>query len=647
MYEDPVVNTDAMSNEQYLIYQAKLALKQGDPYASKSWMITARTMFPDNFSVQFEVYEIEKTAGNTTECARCLSALFQSFPTERILWNEIQMIIQALRSDSLTPELQFYNDMFLSISEVIQKQILMKMAERTKDPMEHCRLLLLVISKFPQTMPQVAPTLIDTLLISERTYFPETIVNSYREMLVCDVMSIIIQHKLELSSKLVLILVQKSAEFILHWAFRRDHSLMSPERKIKNLWSLLFDIHSTLTAMLGWTMKLNIRDPPHVVLQNIQLYTGNNSTDKIRQLVYGATVYLCYIVYGYTSMMEPAFSEHQPVKSLSMILVEGFVETSPPSSDDAPPPSKRHRKLEPPSEPLLSVASDECHSLMELFHTGLCLWQLMKSSLQIEKEFTLLSESIKLTSFCSGFTLDMALYTEDMEEVHSRLKAGEKGRLTNLMMASTYHCLRNKNMCIESIFGVVKSLDQFHPGGKLTDKLTVTTTTSSGRVRHLHFLPLARLPVLQYCTRLLFNALKDAILHITSLVNLDILMGHLMVLSQLDWPQERSLISSLCDRIRDKGSFSYDLFTQYLIQIDILEEFMFMANQSDGAIRFELSKPTNQQLLSQRRVTTRNVDKGVKEDLKMTIRRQVARSEEAVDALIVKFLTQENIQLVL
>lgn len=50
---------------------------------------------------------------------------------------------------------------------------------------------------------------------------------------------------------------------------------------------------------------------------------------------------------------------------------------------------------------------------------------------------------------------------------------------------------------------------------------------------------------------------------------------------------------------------------------------------------------------SQRRVTTRNVDKGVKEDLKMTIRRQVARSEEAVDALIVKFLTQENIQLVL
>jgi hypothetical protein len=55
MYEDPVVNTDAMSNEQYLIYQAKLALKQGDPYASKSWMITARTMFPDNFSVQVRV----------------------------------------------------------------------------------------------------------------------------------------------------------------------------------------------------------------------------------------------------------------------------------------------------------------------------------------------------------------------------------------------------------------------------------------------------------------------------------------------------------------------------------------------------------------------------------------------------------------
>uniref|UniRef100_A0A8D8W9X6 Integrator complex subunit 10 n=1 Tax=Cacopsylla melanoneura TaxID=428564 RepID=A0A8D8W9X6_9HEMI len=662
MIYNPVTTVDNMSTEQYLIHQAKLALKQGDAYASKSWMITARTMFPDNFSVQFEVYEIEKTAGNIEECARCLSALFLTFPSERILWNEINMIIVALRSDSLSPELQFYNDMFLNISEGIQKQIIMKTAERTKDPMEHCRLLLLVIGKFPQTMSQVTPTLIDTLLMSEKTYFPDTVVNSYREMMVYDVMPIIILHRLELSSKLVLSLVQKSAEFVLHATFRKDYNPAPPhlglDRKIRNPWSLLFEIHSTLTSAVGWTFKLNIRDPPHLVWQSIQQYSSCNSGDKVKQLVYGCTIYLCYIVYVYTTIMEPGRGlgeGHQHTVTTNktsppLILVEGFVELTPP--DDDPPPSKRPRRSTDPTEPLLTVPSDDRHSLIEMFGVGVKVWSLMKSNLQIEKEFTLLSESIRLGSWVGNFSLDVALYTEDMEEVHSRLKGGEKGTLTSLMMASTYHCLRNKNMCIESVFNVVKSLEQFSPGGNLADNLTMTlqspaSTPPSGRLRHLHFLPLARLPVLQYCTRLLFNALKEAILHITSLVNLDMLMGHLMVLSQLDWPQERPLITSLCARIRDKGSFSYDLFSLYIVEIDILEEFMHMATRSEGAIRFELSKPTNQQLLSQRRVTTRNVDKGAKEDLKATIKRQVARSDEPIDELIVKFLTTEQVQLVL
>ncbi|KAL1454347.1 hypothetical protein WDU94_010616 [Cyamophila willieti] len=87
-------------------------------------------------------------------------------------------------------------------------------------------------------------------------------------------MPIIILHRVDLSSKLVLSLVQKSAEFILHWVFRKDYNSThsSTDRKMRNPWSLLFDIHSTLTAAVGWTLKLNIRDPPHLVWQNIQQY---------------------------------------------------------------------------------------------------------------------------------------------------------------------------------------------------------------------------------------------------------------------------------------------------------------------------------------------------------------------------------------
>lgn len=52
------MNISTMSIEQYLVHQAKLALKLGDPYASKSWMITARTMFAENFSVQVSAFFI-------------------------------------------------------------------------------------------------------------------------------------------------------------------------------------------------------------------------------------------------------------------------------------------------------------------------------------------------------------------------------------------------------------------------------------------------------------------------------------------------------------------------------------------------------------------------------------------------------------
>lgn len=45
---------------------------------------------------------------------------------------------------------------------------------------------------------------------------------------------------------------------------------------------------------------------------------------------------------------------------------------------------------------------------------------------------------------------------------------------------------------------------------------------------------------------------------------------------------------------------------------------------------------------SQRRISTRGADKGVKEDFKLAMRRQVARSGEPLDQLIIKFLTSER-----
>jgi len=42
---------DTISDEEWLVSRARMCIKS-DPYAAKSWMITARSLFPHNFTIQ-------------------------------------------------------------------------------------------------------------------------------------------------------------------------------------------------------------------------------------------------------------------------------------------------------------------------------------------------------------------------------------------------------------------------------------------------------------------------------------------------------------------------------------------------------------------------------------------------------------------
>lgn len=47
-------------------------------------------------------------------------------------------------------------------------------------------------------------------------------------------------------------------------------------------------------------------------------------------------------------------------------------------------------------------------------------------------------------------------------------------------------------------------------------------------------------------------------------------------------------------------------------------------------------------LSSQRRIGTRGADKGVKEEIRQALKRQIARSNEPIDQLVLTFITQER-----
>lgn len=110
-------------------------------------------------------------------------------------------------------------------------------------------------------------------------------------------------------------------------------------------------------------------------------------------------------------------------------------------------------------------------------------------------------------------------------------------------------------------------------------------------------------------------------------------MGHALVLLQLDWPLEQTMTEKIFSLIRNRENFTYLVYSKYIINIDIVEEFMSLwyTNCNLTFVPPHSTQP-------QRRIGTRGADKGVKEDFKQFMKQQVIRSEEDICSLVVHFI---------
>jgi hypothetical protein len=52
---------DTISDEEWLVSRARMCIKS-DPFAAKSWMITAKSLFPHNFTIQVRLTNITSVA---------------------------------------------------------------------------------------------------------------------------------------------------------------------------------------------------------------------------------------------------------------------------------------------------------------------------------------------------------------------------------------------------------------------------------------------------------------------------------------------------------------------------------------------------------------------------------------------------------
>lgn len=125
----------------------------------------------------------------------------------------------------------------------------------------------------------------------------------------------------------------------------------------------------------------------------------------------------------------------------------------------------------------------------------------------------------------------------------------------------------------------------------------------------------------------------------------DSLLGNLLVMLQLDWPEEQRTVEQIFSIIRSRGQFIYLKFTNYIICSDMIEEFISMWYPHGGEVHLEFTSPQTN-LGTTRRIGTRGADKGVKDDFKLIMRQQMQKSNEDINMIILQFLKQEHMKLV-
>ncbi|XP_063232724.1 integrator complex subunit 10 isoform X2 [Bacillus rossius redtenbacheri] len=626
------------TDSEYVISRAKHFLKT-DTACAKVWIVTARTLFPDNFVVQFEAYNLEKSIQNPEEAAKCFSEVFEKFPNRPELWEEVDALTAALRSGSFEPNCNFLRDMFGFLLPEVQQKLLVVTADRSEDAMEHCRLLLLLLQRFPQTVATHGPKLLETLLTAEKHSHHKNSINCYRKLLVCDLLPLLGSSSVVLPAKQLFRLLNKAVEFLLCYVMSPNkviQDLPELESRIEDPWAHLFLIVHSVGRKLGWETSAMFSQPWNKELywQKIQkvkakVLAAAEELRSFKEIMYSATVFFLRCLHEYRTSVDSGAGGDPP-----LVLVEAFVSKE--AAADSCKAKRRRAEQDDGTAPLLTVGSPGAAGVATNFLVALGCWDLLHGPPALEKEFAKLSQHLRLDLCLGDFLLDAMLYKQVSEEAlfmlqsPARTPAAELRR--NLRLASVY-CFKGDSRVVGALPAPSAAQGGPGPGGGAA-LLRVTS-----RDRHLHYLPLARAHVLQYCVKSLLICLERHVFARPG-VGADLALGHAVTLSQYDWPAEEALAARLLRRIQENGSFCYKLFRAYVVRPDILEEFMFLSTEQGGAL--PLGILSSSQHSGQRRISTRGADKGVKEDFKLAMKQQVARCREPVDDLVVKFLVSER-----
>ncbi|XP_051275583.1 integrator complex subunit 10 isoform X1 [Dicentrarchus labrax] len=728
----------AQKDCEFLVKRARELVSE-DPCAAKAWLITARTLYPADFNIQYEMYIIERNAERTASAGRLLYDMFINFPDQPIVWREISVITAALRSDSQDKHAQFLRGLFETLPGRVQCEMLLKATEQCFNTLEKAEMLLLLLKRFPESVVQHGVSLGETLLEAEASENVETPVNCFRKLFVCDVLPLVINNMdMRLPASLMQKYMLKAAEFYIGYVTRgpspdvqiqgsqEGGSLKSPSVSrgsqryvidglsekssvVAEPWERLLDILAVVGARCEWQGDKGQRSYVDMLQRVKELcrylpgLEGDTRSRCCSQVVICAALVLFRSAFLYVSAVQPALFQGVNVLSLGpWILVEDLssVYNGVEVERGAVKHAHKKRKLADGREKTMSSDDEEGlgkgrgrHILvnktempnwsesLDSFRTARESWDLLHSHDGLESEFKKICASWKTDSWLwfRIFLTDMIIYQGQYRKALSSLhqmaavqqpqpgqqspsgQASLEHHRALIQQASCHYALGEYRMACEKLLDVVTGLVPPNQEPTKTPEDQARVKTKARKGNDLRLLPCTSKAVLPFCLQLMLACFK---LRAFTDSRDDLALGHVVVLLQHEWPQGEMLFLKAVDKICQQGSFQYENFFNYVTNIDMLEEFAYLRTPEGGRIQLELlpnqgmliKNPSpalgvelntlllqGVQTMDRHHTVTRGITKGVKEDFRLAMERQVSRCGENLFSVLHRFCINEKI----
>ncbi|NXJ06122.1 INT10 protein, partial [Odontophorus gujanensis] len=729
----------AQGDCEFLVKRAR-ELVPGDLWAAKAWLITARSLYPADFNIQYEMYTIERNAERTASagrllydmyvrwgalcclhiptwlCILCLNLCYRfvNFPDQPAVWREISVITSALRNDSQDKQTQFLRGLFETLPGRVQCEMLLKATEQCFNTLERAEMLLLLLRRFPETVVQHGVGLGETLLEAENIEDQESPVNCFRKLFVCDVLPLIINNPdVRLPASLLYKYLNKAAEFYINYVTRstqtesqyqgsQDSSdLMSPSKRssqkyiidgltekssqITDPWERLFKILSVVGMRCEWQMDKGRRSFGDILhrMKDLCRYISNFDSDAHakykNQVVYSTMLVFFKNAFQYVSNIQPSlFQGPNAPNQAPLILLEDVTNVYGDTDIDRNKHIHKKRKLAEGREKTMS-SDDEDPSgkarsrhiavnkadltnsieVLESFKLARESWELLCSLESLDKEFTRICLSWKTETWLwlRIFLTDMIIYQGQYKKAisslhhlaalqgsHSPQQITGQGSLENqralIQLATCHFALGEYRQTCEKVLDLMcYILLPIQEGGKVQEEQP-KVKSKFRKGSDLKLWPCTSRAIMPYCLHLLLACFK---LRAFTDSRDDTALGHVIVLLQHEWPRGENLFLKAINKICQQGNFQYENFFNYVTNIDMLEEFAYLRTQEGGKIHLELLP--NQGMLIKHHTVTRGITKGVKEDFRLAMERQVSRCGENLMVVLHRFCINEKILL--